>query len=287
MTEEFPKPQRYNPPVSQLLTIGDARKMRQWPNYPQTYGLTQAHVPDLVRMIQDEELHWAYSDTREVWAPIHAWRALGQLRAETAVSAIIDTFPMIDDEDATDWQQSEYPRVLAMIGPAAIAPLQAYLADPRHGLWSRITAVDAFEKIGKQHPDTQEEIVAILTEQLKRYGRQDPILNSFIISALSEFKAIEAKEIMAAAFKAGRVDLSVEGDWEEVQIKMGLLKERITPVPEYGWISPELLPLAKKIRKSELSANLWKDVGRNDPCPCGSGKKFKKCHGKPGAQRVS
>jgi preprotein translocase subunit SecA len=23
----------------------------------------------------------------------------------------------------------------------------------------------------------------------------------------------------------------------------------------------------------------WSDVGRNDPCPCGSGKKFKKCHG--------
>lgn len=21
----------------------------------------------------------------------------------------------------------------------------------------------------------------------------------------------------------------------------------------------------------------WGDVGRNDPCPCGSGKKFKKC----------
>lgn len=24
-------------------------------------------------------------------------------------------------------------------------------------------------------------------------------------------------------------------------------------------------------------------VGRNDPCPCGSGKKYKKCHGAPGA----
>jgi preprotein translocase subunit SecA len=23
-----------------------------------------------------------------------------------------------------------------------------------------------------------------------------------------------------------------------------------------------------------------KKMGRNDPCPCGSGKKFKKCHGK-------
>jgi uncharacterized protein YecA (UPF0149 family) len=24
-------------------------------------------------------------------------------------------------------------------------------------------------------------------------------------------------------------------------------------------------------------------VGRNDPCPCGSGKKYKKCHGAAGA----
>jgi preprotein translocase subunit SecA len=24
----------------------------------------------------------------------------------------------------------------------------------------------------------------------------------------------------------------------------------------------------------------WDQVGRNDPCPCGSGKKFKFCHGR-------
>ncbi len=28
----------------------------------------------------------------------------------------------------------------------------------------------------------------------------------------------------------------------------------------------------------------WSSVGRNDPCPCGSGKKYKKCHG-TGASR--
>lgn len=27
--------------------------------------------------------------------------------------------------------------------------------------------------------------------------------------------------------------------------------------------------------------NATKQVGRNEPCPCGSGKKYKKCHGKP------
>jgi len=26
--------------------------------------------------------------------------------------------------------------------------------------------------------------------------------------------------------------------------------------------------------------NFMPKVGRNDPCPCGSGKKFKHCHGK-------
>ena len=26
---------------------------------------------------------------------------------------------------------------------------------------------------------------------------------------------------------------------------------------------------------------LFAKTGRNDPCPCGSGKKFKQCHGRP------
>jgi len=33
-------------------------------------------------------------------------------------------------------------------------------------------------------------------------------------------------------------------------------------------------PLVKTFRKTE------KEIGRNDPCPCGSGKKYKNCHGK-------
>jgi uncharacterized protein YecA (UPF0149 family) len=31
--------------------------------------------------------------------------------------------------------------------------------------------------------------------------------------------------------------------------------------------------VADPIRRSQPK------IGRNDPCPCGSGKKFKKCHG--------
>ncbi len=31
--------------------------------------------------------------------------------------------------------------------------------------------------------------------------------------------------------------------------------------------------------QNAMPAGDWENVGRNDPCPCGSGKKFKKCHG--------
>ncbi|MFY7941937.1 MAG: SEC-C metal-binding domain-containing protein, partial [Burkholderiaceae bacterium] len=37
---------------------------------------------------------------------------------------------------------------------------------------------------------------------------------------------------------------------------------------------------AQTVRKSTPAAAAIPRVGRNDPCPCGSGQKFKHCHGK-------
>jgi preprotein translocase subunit SecA len=33
---------------------------------------------------------------------------------------------------------------------------------------------------------------------------------------------------------------------------------------------------------SNAAPSQYAHVGRNDPCPCGSGLKFKRCHGAPG-----
>ena len=39
-------------------------------------------------------------------------------------------------------------------------------------------------------------------------------------------------------------------------------------------------PTETKTKTIEKDKNdPYANVGRNDPCPCGSGKKFKKCHG--------
>ena len=42
---------------------------------------------------------------------------------------------------------------------------------------------------------------------------------------------------------------------------------------------PPSLQKGKGVAEPAFAASPYADVGRNDPCPCGSGKKFKKCHG--------
>src|SRR5437016_8499000 len=50
------------------------------------------------------------------------------------------------------------------------------------------------------------------------------------------------------------------------------------PLPP-GGPRPPGGPLGAAAVGASVVANPYAGVGRNDPCPCGSGKKFKKCHG--------
>ena len=60
-------------------------------------------------------------------------------------------------------------------------------------------------------------------------------------------------------------------------------EEGPAPIPAAG--NPSLLrpagkpPASGRQVKTETIRRAQPKVGRNDPCPCGSGKKYKKCHG--------
>jgi hypothetical protein len=225
----------YQPPVSALLTAGDVRNQREWIDYPTQFGLSEAHVPELIRMLQDQELWWADSESDEVWANIHAWRALGQLRAMAALPALLEILVKVDVENS-DWISEEIPDVLAMLGADALPSLQEFLADDHKGLYARAGASRAVEQIGIQYPEFRATSVAILTDQLRKFHQQDETLNAFLLSSLVDLNAVEAAPVMQEAFAAGQVDEMVRGDWEDVQIDLGLLTERITPARRGGWM---------------------------------------------------
>jgi hypothetical protein len=221
----------YLPPVSQLLTEGECHKRRPWPDYV-ALGIGPEHIPDLIRMALDEDLHQADSDSPEVWAPVHAWRALAQLHAEAAVEPLTRLFARIEEFN-DEWANEDLPRAFGVLGPAAIAGLRDYLANPSHGLWARAAACFSLSEIGQQHPEERAKCVAILAGQLARLSEMDPVLNTFLISALVDLQAVESAAVIERAFASGRVDISVRGDWEDVQIELGLLGERRTPRPNY------------------------------------------------------
>ena len=217
----------YPPPVDQLLTFGDCRKLPEWPNYLEL-GLGAEHAPDLIRMAIDEELNHADSDSLEVWALVHAWRALGQLHSEAAIESLISLFRTIDEDD-NEWADGELPTVFGMIGPTAIPALTAYLANPTNGLYARIAAISSLQRIAEAYPETRAECVAILTRQLEDGAVADPTLNGFLLASLLDLKAVESLSVIERALAADWVDESVAGDWEDVQIEFGLKEERETP----------------------------------------------------------
>jgi hypothetical protein len=89
-----------------------------------------------------------------------------------------------------------------------------------------------------------------LTDQL-RQADQDPSLNAFLINSLVALRAVEAAPVIEAAFAANAVDLSIQGDWEEVQIKLGLLTQRLTPRPR-SWLPAFLTgPLDTPVAKPD------------------------------------
>jgi preprotein translocase subunit SecA len=45
-------------------------------------------------------------------------------------------------------------------------------------------------------------------------------------------------------------------------------------------VSPEAVPGEEDAPKTQPFVRTGQKIGRNDPCPCGSGKKYKQCHGK-------
>ena len=124
-----------------------------------------------------------------------------------------------------------------MIGPAAIPGLAAYLADPAHSLFARIAAAHSLEQIGRRHASAHGACVAALTGQLERFAENDPTLNGFLVSYLLDRRAVESTPAIERAFAADRVDISVAGDWEDVQVELRLKPARETPRPDYALAS--------------------------------------------------
>ena len=193
----------YQQPVDKLLTCGMNGWITpdKWPDY-RKLGIGPEHIPDLIRMATDEELNEANEQNTEVWAPMHAWRALGQLRAVEAIEPLLGLFDRLENDD---WVHDELPDVFAKIGPAALPALTEYVADLSHAVSSQISAITSIEKIGKRWPDVKSECLALLQERLERFEENVSEVHGFLVLAYVKLEAGDSP-LFERAFDEGYVD---------------------------------------------------------------------------------
>jgi HEAT repeat protein len=215
----------YPSPVNKLLTYGDCSQIKGMPDYVGELGFTSQHVPDLIRMACDEDLSIGadeIQDTNEnlqAWAPVHAVRVLGQLHAVEAIEPLINLFGTFEEDDR---MSLELPGVLATIGTAAIEPLEAYIIDSSHDAYERADAASALTRIAQIHPEARSRCVSIISNLLNNFTDNDPDFNAFLVGELVDLKAVEAAPIIEKAFAAESVPTFLVGDWNEVQIALGI-----------------------------------------------------------------
>jgi hypothetical protein len=247
-----------------LFELGEVQRSRtNWPDCKQ-YGFGEEDVKDLLELVTDLSLHGAPTESKEVWVPLHAWRALAQLGDPRAIEPLIGLFDTLCEDD---WALEELPIVLGMLGKKAIGPLSAFLGDSSHSHFARSMAVSGLEEIAKRDVSTRNDVVNIITEYLDDPDANASGLNGSAVNLLLSLEARESINTLRRLYESGNVDLFACGDIEDVEMELGLRSARTTARPSLGQLYGLTTSAAPK----------QNEVGRNDPCPCGSGRKYKKC----------
>jgi hypothetical protein len=201
-------------PVSQLLTLGKVEDISEpWRDY-KALGLTPAHAPALLRMATDLDLNRAVLESDEVWVPLHAWRALAQLRAVEAMQPLLD---LMDELEGDEWLSEDLPTIAELLGPRALEPLIAYLdrADNSDNRLGYLPVVEAMVRLGRKYPEARSRVIATLQRHLANYLENDDGFNGWVIDALLTLRARQALPLMAAALATESVDEMIV-NWENI-----------------------------------------------------------------------
>jgi hypothetical protein len=255
-------------------------------------------LSELLNILENtkKNIHRIEEDPRYM-AHIYAMFLLAQFREKRAYPLIVDIFSHpgdTSDKIAGDFITEDLSRVLASVCHGDTKLIKQLIENKNANEYVRGVGLRALLILVVNGEKTLEEVTDYYKSLFRgKLEREHSMVWNELVLCATYLCAREVYEDIKNAYEDGLVDpffinlvdvdkhLSLE--WEEI---LNWLKENrhyqyiddtISCMEWWDCFKPkkEVNPMPLKLKKKSKR----KKIGRNDPCPCGSGKKYKKCCG--------
>jgi SEC-C motif len=264
-----------------------------------------------LREILKNEDYWYEGQNGDYWMPVHAIVILAALRDEKAFPDLVEMVPHAYYSNH-DGVMQVLPAALAEYGKTAVEPYMRWITEYRGAYWdnpdfstSRRDFSEALTRIALSDELVRSRVTDFICSAFADPEEDDSLFLSLSAGhpvALDRDRGLRA---LRTAFSRGAINEAITGKFKELvesledpysdayrEIEYGLFqfyypesiderqREKLEKEEEnlYWGVEEKNVPSGYGVTVDGVIHNLQK-VGRNDPCPCGSSRKYKKCCG--------
>jgi hypothetical protein len=267
-------------------------------------------TPDLLCILEDTVDRAAQLDAEgDYMAHLYAMFLLAQFREARAYPLVVRFASLpgdLLDSLCGDFITENLGPVLASLCGGELAGIHSLIENEATDEWVRGAALSSLVTLVAAGQKSRDEIVTYFAGLFRgKLARKWSHVWDTLVSYSSDLYAPELLNDIERAYEEGLVDPGYIG-FDDVKRDLAMGKERVLArladnphrrlvedtVAEMGWWACFHEDQAKKVARaasdsklslgapsSQMIKRATSKTGRNEPCPCGSGKKYKKCCG--------
>jgi hypothetical protein len=304
------KPDFTNPLVEEIYNHGmdiDHELVRQILSLPR-----QTLISDLNKVIYDSIARYDYfidetehSELTHTF-PFHVLFLLTELKAEESLQVVLEI--LRQDRKFTEYWFFDVLNdimweCLHATGQNKLSELANFLKEPDRDCYHRSEVSKAISQVTLHQPERREEVINIFRDTLNYFIQHqdderliDTDLTGFMVGDILDMEGRELIPELTEVFRNKLANPGISGDLKAVlkelsapqkrdrKQKLSDIYNRYTDILTW-WNKNDDSFSGNSEGKTDWHKqdkylpveNFQPKVGRNDPCPCGSGKKYKKC----------
>jgi hypothetical protein len=249
-------------------------------------------IPELVKILaRTLENYEEFLDQETYMGHIYAMYLLAQFREKGGYQPIIQLSSLpgeIPDELMGDTVTEGLPRILAGVSCGDDYLIRRLAENDDVNEFVRDSALRALVTLVATGEKSRDEVIGYFQNQFRtKLSREPSLVWSSLVSCSLDLYPGEVYQDIKQLYQDDLVD-PVFVSMEDVEEGLALGKEAALKAlrenPHYTLITDAAKDMewwaCFQRPKSSGGDKKSKKIGRNDPCPCGSGKKYKKCCGK-------